>query len=73
MTIRLPPRKANYVKEACRSLLSKESNTVRELAHVIGLLISSLPGVQYGDIHYRKLELNKTAELRDNKGTMTLS
>ena len=68
MTIRLPTAKAGYVKTACLHLLGKSNNTLRELAHVIGLLVSSLPGVQFGELHYRKLEINKTAALQSNKG-----
>ena len=56
MTIRLPPLKAAHVKLACENLLLKTKVTIRELAHVIGLLVSSLPGVQFGRLHYRLLE-----------------
>ena len=67
-TTRLPTAKAGYVKTACVNLLGKSNNTIRELAHVIGLLVSSLPGVQFGELHYQKLEINKTAALQSNKG-----
>lgn len=61
MTIRLPPAKASYVKKSCVDLQTQAQLTTRELAHVIGLLVSSLPGVQFGELHYRQLEINKTA------------
>ena len=39
--------------------------------------MSSLPGVEYGPLHYHSLERNKTDALRENKGnfgaSMTLS
>ena len=35
---------------------------------MFGLLVSSLPGVQFGELHYRQLESNKTAALQRNKG-----
>ena len=67
MTIRIPPSKAAHVKSACENLLSKTKVTIRELAHVIGLLVSSLPGVQFGRLHYRQPE-------KDNyDGPVTLS
>ena len=70
MTIRLPTAKASYVKKACVDLQCQTQLTIRELAHVIGLalLVSSLPGVQFGGLHYRQLEINKTAALQRNKG-----
>ncbi|XP_028417151.1 uncharacterized protein LOC114541427 [Dendronephthya gigantea] len=68
MTIRLPPSKASYVKKTCVELQKQTQVTIRGLAHVIGLLVSSLPGVQFGELHYRQLEINKTAALQRNKG-----
>ena len=68
MTIRLPPAKASYVKKSCVDLQRQAQLTIRELAHVIGLLVSSLPGVQFGELHYRQLEINKTVALQKNKG-----
>lgn len=68
MTIRLPPSKAAHVKSACENLLLKTKVTVRELAHVIGFLVSSLPGVQFGRLHYRQLEKDKSRALQLCKG-----
>lgn len=31
--------------------------TIRDSAHVIGLIVSSLPGVQFGEVRYRNLEI----------------
>ena len=51
--------------------------TFREVAQVIGLIVSSFPGVQFGELHYRHLERNKILALQANKGdydaTMSLS
>ena len=70
MTIQLPPSKAAHVKLACENLLLKTKVTIRELAHVIGLLVSSLPGVQFGRLHYRQLEKDKSWALHLAKGIM---
>ena len=35
---------------------------------MIGLLVSSLPAVQFGDLYYRRLEINKITALRQNQG-----
>ena len=44
MTIHLPPRKAITVRQACNNLLNQRNPIIREVAQVIGLLVSSLPG-----------------------------
>ena len=62
---------------ACHKLLKKSVISIREVAHVIGLLVSSLPAVQYGALYYRSLEIDKNTALQQNNGnyeaTMTLS
>ena len=68
MTIRLPVSKAEHVKSSCMSLFGASVFTIRELAHVIGLLVSSFPGVQFGRLHYRHLELDKVEALKVSKG-----
>ena len=77
MTIRLPPGKAANVQQACENLLNRDNSTIREVARVIGLIVSSFPGVQFGELHYRYLEHDKIVALQDNKGDydaiMTLS
>ena len=49
MTIRLPPTKAERVQLACQSLLHKSKMSIREVAQVIGLIVSSFPAVQFGE------------------------
>ena len=50
---------------------------IREVAQVIGLIVSSFPAVQYAQLHYRTLESEKIRALKVNAGnyefTMTLS
>ena len=38
MTIRLPRRKASYVRQACENLLHRNNPTIKKVAQVIGLL-----------------------------------
>lgn len=77
MTIGLTPGKAANVQKACENLLNQDNPSIREVAHIIGLTVCSFPGVQFGDLHYRYLEHNKTVALKVNKGDydaiMTLS
>ena len=68
MTIRLPPIKAERVRLACQSLLHKSKMSIREVAQVIGLIVSSFPGVQFGELYYRNLEKDKILALQISKG-----
>ena len=68
MTVRLSASKSTKVQKACQDLLKRKHITVRDVAHVIGLLVSSLPAVQFGELYYRRLQINKIAALRQNQG-----
>ena len=51
----------NPIRENCL-------RTIRDVAKVIGHLISILPGVMYGALYYRNLEMDKFAALKLAKG-----
>ena len=51
--------KADKVKLAIQSLLKQNSPVIREVASVVGLMVSSFPGVRYGPLFYRALENEK--------------
>jgi len=59
--------KSDKVKLAIQSLLNKSSPVIREVASVVGLMVSSFPGVRYGPLFYRTLENEKTDALKANK------
>ena len=67
MTVALTGEQAVKVKEACQQLLQEKAITIREVAKVLGLLTSSSPGVLYGPLHYRSLEMDKTQALKSNQ------
>ncbi|XP_028394449.1 uncharacterized protein LOC114518643 [Dendronephthya gigantea] len=77
MTITLTPEKKVALKQLCLALISKHMPTIREVAQVIGKIISSFPGVAHGPLYYRALDRNKTEALQLCKGNfdkrMTLS
>ncbi|XP_028407533.1 uncharacterized protein LOC114530148 [Dendronephthya gigantea] len=70
MTVKLTSEQACKIQNACLGL--KNSNIkgvpIREVARVIGLLISSFPGVQFGPLYYRHIEWDKTGSLKASKG-----
>ena len=73
----LTGEKTQNIKEACRKLLQSPQPTIREVARVIGMLTASFPGIMFGPLHYRHLDMDKTVALKLRKGnynkTMTLS
>ncbi|CAB3983293.1 Hypothetical predicted protein [Paramuricea clavata] len=77
MIISLTGEKTQKIKEACQKLLQSPQPTIREVARVIGMLTASFPGVMFGPLHYRHLDMDKTVALKIRKGnynkTMTLS
>ena len=69
MTVSLTQDKKTKIKTLLPSLLENSCCVkIREVAKVIGHLISSLPGVKYGALYYRNLEMNKVAALKLTKG-----
>ena len=68
MTITLTPEKALKVNEACGTLLGQGLPTIRQVDFVIGKIISSFPGVMYGQLYYRVLEHTKTVALKTANG-----
>ena len=77
MRVSLPLEKKLRILDFCKNLCSKEECVIRELAVFVGILISSLPAVQYGSLFYKYLEMDKVAALRKSCGNfdamMTLS
>ena len=71
MTISLTPEKALKVQEACANLLDKGSMTIREVACVIGKIISSFPGVMHGQLYYRFWSIPKPQPWKPPKAILT--
>ena len=64
MTIRLTLEKAAGLKMTCHALLTNPSPTIRELARVVGKIVSSFPRVMYGPLYYRLHECDKILALQ---------
>lgn len=68
MQISLTPEKAHKVKCACQQLMDTTFPSIRQVVQVLRLLTSSFPGVMYGPLHYRWVDIDKTNALRQRKG-----
>ena len=68
MTIQLTREKATSLQNVCTELLANPSPSIREVASVIGKVVSSFPGVMHGALYYRHLEKDKSQALLRSKG-----
>ena len=66
MKLSLPEDKLQKIISACLNLVSKNNPSVREVAHVTGLLVSAFPAVNYLNLYYRSIELCKSRALSEN-------
>lgn len=63
MTVYLHEAKKLQISELILKILKAECITVQQLASIIGTLVAAFPGVLYGPLYYRQLELLKISEL----------
>ena len=68
MTVQMKEEKIDTLKLACQSLLDSKWVTIHQLAQVIGQMVASFPGVQYGQLFYRRCDNLKNKALDDNCG-----
>ena len=77
MTVSISEEKHEKFKHAAQKILDSKSSTIREVAHLIGMMVSCFPGVEYGELSYRQLEIEKAEALTlnnwDFEQTMHLS
>ena len=78
MLVTLTNQKAVKILQLCQKFsLPNKRFTIREVASFLGTLVSSFPGVEFGPLHYRHIEVDKEANLKLNQGNfdsfMTLS
>ena len=69
MTVGLTDKKVHAIVKRCREFLREnKEHPIREVASLIGTLISTFPGVQFGPLHYLSLEHDKIKALKRNGG-----
>ena len=79
MTVRLTREKPQAIKLDCEKFIHKSERKliIREVAQIVGKLVSSFAGVLFGPLYYRTLETDKSKALASNNGnfdgTMRLS
>ena len=68
MLVYLPEKKQQCILDICSNLLHKSRCKLQDLASVIGSLISVFPATEFGQMHYRKLEMAKILGLKESFG-----
>lgn len=68
MRVFLTEEKVCKTKLLVNGLLKAEQATIRDVAGVIGKIVSNFPGVQFGQLHYRGLEVEKAKALTLSRG-----
>ena len=68
MSVTLTDEKIGNITMKLEYLLMEPSPTIREVARVIGLIVSSFPAVQYGQCHYRAIENDKIYAIKISRG-----
>ena len=66
MTVSIPVDKHQKLQLAARRILDSKSPTIREVAQLIGMMVSCFQGVEYGELFYRQLEIEKAAAVKTN-------
>ncbi|XP_045167144.1 uncharacterized protein LOC123530436 [Mercenaria mercenaria] len=68
MTVTLNERKSMDIKQHCEKLLKEKIVTIREFSKLIGKMVAADPGVLYGPLHYKALEIERDRALKLNIG-----
>ena len=68
MTVSLTKTKEDAIKSLCETSLDATEISIRNVARLLGKLVSSFIAVPYGRLHYRALERFKTEQLRIHAG-----
>ena len=68
MTLPLTDEKKNKIKTTLTDCLGTCKISLRDLARILGNIVTSFPAVTYGPLHYRHLEREKITRLQYHKG-----
>ena len=70
MSVSLTQDKRGRIASLTSQLLKNENLNIREVASLIGLLVSCFRGIQFGPLYYRYLDICKNKALRLAKGNL---
>jgi hypothetical protein len=71
MTVAITPEKIENVTKIGTSVIKQSKAnkcSIKQIAQLIGTMVSCLPGVEFGELHYRNLEIDKIRALKQSFG-----
>ena len=68
MTVSISPDKHQKLCCAILHVLEQDMPSIRAVAQIIGMMVACFPVVEYGQLFYRQLEIDKIAALKLHKG-----
>ena len=68
MTISITNEKHANSVEVEHSISKQDSPVIRDVMRVVGMMVVNIPGVRYGKLFYKQLEIDKIRALKLNKG-----
>ena len=72
MIITLPTSKVQTIVQECKLLYHKSTDTIKIVARILGLMVSTFSAVEYGRLFYRTIEMEKIDALKLSKGNFSL-
>ena len=69
MTVSIPEKKANKIKEKCVHILAKEKCSIQTLSEVIGTLVAASPGNRFATLYFKRLEICRNYGLARSQGS----
>jgi hypothetical protein len=67
MTVKLTKNKSDNLYQCCKKILSKKEVKILEVSQLVGFMVASFPGVEYGPLFYRTLENEKIDALKHSR------
>lgn len=66
MSLTITTERKSRLIEVCQKVVNNRQNVIRDVAQVVGLLVSSFIAVPHGPLYYRTIEREKIMALRQN-------
>ena len=68
MTVKLTPEKCADLKEKITFALNQNLISIQFVSQIVGKMVASFPGVAFGRLYYRQLDVEKTRALAKSRG-----
>ena len=63
MVVRLTDEKINKRVNACNTMITSHLVSIRDVSHLLGLIVSAFPAAEFGPLYYRSIEIERNRAL----------